>query len=98
MHPRMGVRTELLVNDRAEAILLHDKPFDTEISWFEYDLDSSRLEFIMEDGDIRDFGIAIDRQLAKYLQNTYQILLVQVDKESGEYEEEEYFPLIIHRD
>ena len=97
MHPRFGTYTELMINERAEALLLHDKPFQEELSWFEYDLDTSRLELIMEDGDIRDFGIAVDRMLAKYLQNAYQILTVMVDRNTGAYQEESYYPLIIHR-
>ena len=98
MHPKMKVYAELLVNEKAEAFVLHDKPFDQELSWFEYHLDTSRLEFIMEDGDVRDFGMKIDPQLSRYLQNAFQIQTVMVDKEAGVYEEEEFYPLIIHRD
>lgn len=98
MHPKLGVHAELLINERAQAFVLHDKPFNDEISWFEFHLDTNRLEFIMEDGDIRDFGMSIDPNLSKYLQNAYVILTVMVDANTGEYTEEEHYPLIIHRD
>lgn len=98
MHPVLDLKAELIVNDRAEAMVLHDKPFDKELSWLEYDLDTSRLEFIMEDGDVRDFGLPVDPQLAKYMQNAHQVLMVLVDEKTKEHEEEGYLPLIIHRD
>lgn len=97
MHPGLQLKAELVVNDRAEAMVLHDKPFEKDLSWLEYDLDSGRLEFIMEDGDIRDFGFSVDPKLEKYLQNAYHVLMVRMDAASGEYEEEESLPLIIHR-
>ena len=64
-----GLQAELFVNDRAEAMIKYSQPFDQELSWLEYDLDSSKLDFVMEDGDIRNFGIPVEPGLAKYLQN-----------------------------
>ena len=98
MHPSLGLRAELVVNDRAEAMVLHNMPFDKELSWLEYDLDSSRLEFVMEDGDVRDFGLPVDPLLSKYLQNAYQVLMVLMNEKTHEHSEEGYWPLIIHRD
>lgn len=93
----MDMEVELVVNERAEAMVLHDKPFTKSLSWLEYDLDTSKLDFIMNDGDIRNFGIPVDPKLAKYLQNAFQVLMVHMDKKSGEPVEGDFYPLIIHR-
>jgi len=91
------VKLELVVNEKAEAFVFHNKAFRKRLSWLEYDLDGSRLDFIMNDGDIRNFGIAVDPRLSKHLQNAFQVLLVQMDEKTGQPVEGEYFPLIIHR-
>jgi hypothetical protein len=96
-HPDMDVRVELYVNDRAEAFILHDKPFAKPLSWLEYDLDQDKMDFVMEDGDVRNFGIPVDPKLKKYLQNSFQVLMVMMDDKSGEPVEGDYYPIIIHR-
>jgi len=95
--PDKSMKVELIVNDAAEAFVFHDKPFTKQLSWLEYDLDNSKLDFIMNDGDIRNFGIPVDPHLSKYLQNSFQVLMVQMDEKTGEPVEGDYFPLIIHR-
>jgi threonyl-tRNA synthetase len=100
IHPDLKIKVELYVNDRAEAIVFYDRPFNKQLSWLEYDLDDDRMDFVMEDGDIRNFGIPIDPKLKKYLQNSHQVLMVKTDDKSGqkiEAVEGEYFPIIIHR-
>jgi len=91
------VKVELVVNDRAEAFIFHNKPFRKRLSWLEYDLDSHRLDFIMNDGDVRNFGIPVNPQFGKYLQNSFQVLLVQLDEGTGQPLGGNYFPLIIHK-
>lgn len=95
--PDQDLRFELVVNDRAEAFIYHNKSFEKELSWLEYDLDTQKLDFVMEDGDVRDFGIPVDPKLEKYLQNAYQVLMVQMDEKTREPVEGDYYPLIIHR-
>lgn len=91
------MKVELVINDRAEAFIFHNKPFKRQVSWIEYDLDSNKLDFVMNDGDARNFGLLVKKDMSKYLQNAYQILVVLTDEKSGEPVEGEYFPLIIHR-
>jgi hypothetical protein len=91
------MKVELVVNERAEAIIFHDKPFKKTLSWLEFDLDSNKLDFIMNDGDLRNFGIPVHPDLSKYMQNAFQVLMVLMDDKTGEPEEGNYFPLIIHR-
>lgn len=95
--PDFGMKVELYVNDRAEALVLYDRPFSKKLSWLEYDLGSSKLDFVLEDGGFRNFGIPVHPNLAKYMQNAFQVLMVQMDEDSGEQIDGGYFPLIIHR-
>ncbi|MCB9996560.1 MAG: hypothetical protein H6869_09010 [Rhodospirillales bacterium] len=96
-HPDMNMKVELYVNDRAEAFVFHDKPFAKPLAWLEYDLDEDKMDFVMDDGDLRNFGIPVDPKLKKYLQNSFQVLMVQMDEETGEPIEGDYFPIVIHR-
>lgn len=89
----MGVY--FLVADGPEAVVFHDQPFSKRLSWIEYDLETSRLDFILEDGDIRNFGIAIDSKFRVYMQNLHTISVVRQD--AGECVEGFKFPLIVHR-
>lgn len=91
------MKVELAINERAEAIVFHNKPFAKTLSWLEFDLDDKRLDFIMDDGDVRNFGIPVHPDLSKHMQNAFQILMVQMDDQKGEPIEGDYFPLIIHR-
>lgn len=91
-----ALKVELAINDRAEAVVFHNKPFKKELSWLEFDLDNNRLDFIMNDGDIRNFGIPVDPRLAKHMQNAYQVLMVLMDEQQGQPVEGQYYPLIIH--
>lgn len=91
------MKVELVINERAETFIFHNKPFTRQISWIEYDLDTSKLDFIMNNGDQRNFGLFVKKDMSKYLQNAYQILMVLTDEKSGEPIEGEYFPIIIHR-
>ena len=91
-----NVRVELMVTNTAEAILIHDKPFTKELSWLEYDITDGQLMLIMEDGDTRDFGLPIEPRLGKYLQNSYQVQIVEMPAVDGEAVEHGYLPLIIH--
>jgi hypothetical protein len=92
-----AMRVELAVNDRAEAIVFHNKPFVQELSWLEFDLDEGKLTFVMESGDLRDFNIPVRPELSRYMQNAFQVLMVLMDERTGEPVEGGYIPLIIHR-
>lgn len=97
IHPDEKVRVELVVNDRAEAMIFHNKPFSKALSWLEFDIEHKKLDFVMEDGDVRDFGIPVNPDLTKYMDNAFQVLMVLMDDKTGEPIEGDYYPLIVHR-
>lgn len=90
-------RVTLAVNNEARVIVYHNKHFRKKLSWLEFDMNRNKLDFVMNDGDSRNFGIPVAPNLAKYMQNAFQVLMVLIDEETGEPEGGNYFPLILHR-
>lgn len=87
---------EVAVKDNGKVLVFYDKPFREEISWFEYDTSTSRLDFIVGEGEIRDAGVNLVPEITKHMQNAHQILTILMDDSTGEPIEGEYVPLIIH--
>ena len=90
-------KVDLVISDTAEVHVFHNKPFKKKLSWLEFDLGSKNLDFIMNDGDIRNFGARVPDHLAKHMQNAYQVMMVQMNEETGQPVSGDYYPLIIHR-
>ena len=87
---------EVAVDPKGKVVVFHNRPFKKDIAWFEFDLGTSKLDFILDDGEIRDAGLYVTRTMGKYMQNSHQILMVLIDNETGEAKEGNYVPLIIH--
>jgi len=90
-------KIDLVINDEAEVYVFHNKPFKNEISWLEFDLDTNNLDFVLAEGDIRNFGAKVPDHLSKHMQNAYQVMMVHMNEDTGEAIDGDYFPLIIHR-
>ena len=88
---------EVAVNETGKVVLFHNRRFKKDIAWFEFDLGNNNLDFVLDNGDIRNAGIALGGNVSKYMQNSYQILTVFMDNNTGEAIEGTYIPLIIHR-
>jgi len=87
---------DVSVNEKGKVVLFHNLPFKNDIAWFEFDLGSCKLDFVLDDGEIRDAGLPLTQQIAKYMQNSHQILMILLDNDTGEAKEGNYIPLIIH--
>lgn len=90
-------KVEVKISDAAEVFVFHAIPFEEELSWVEFDLDRKSLDFILNNGKTRNLATRVPEGLEKHLQNTYQVMLVQMNEETGEPVSGKYFPLIIHR-
>ena len=88
---------EISVMKDGKVAVFHNKPFKSEIAWLEYNVSANRLDFILEDGDVRNIGFPVKPSIAKNMQNTHQILLILLDDDTGEAKEGYYIPLIIHQ-
>lgn len=93
-NPDMDIALHYALGEDGLIWLYHDKPFSKALSWIEYDLENSRIDFILEDGDFRNFGIPIDRAYARHLQNMHSIPVIL--REGQNVLDGEYYPLIIH--
>lgn len=91
------VEVEVVVQNDGKVVVFHNKPFTVSIAWFEFDLSTNNLEFVMDGGEVRNIGLPLHEKLAKNMQNSHQILTILMDDESGEAEEGQFVPLIIHR-
>lgn len=88
---------EVAIQDNGRVVVFHSHPFRDGVSWFEFDLNTNKLDFILEDGDIRDVGLPLTQNVAKHMHNSHQILMVLMDPKTGEAKEGNYVPLIVHR-
>ena len=87
---------ELFIGNGAEVCVFHDRPFSKTVSWLEYDTANSKVDFVMEDGDIRNFGIAVDRKLRAYFLNTHLVSMIQMNPVTKKVENGVDLPLIVH--
>ncbi len=87
---------EVAVKEDGRCAVFHNKPFRRELSWLEFDLDSCRLDFVLDNGEVRNAGMDLTRDMSKNMQNTHQILMVLMDDNTGGAKEGIYVPLIIH--
>ncbi len=87
----------IATNHEGKVVIFHDKPFKEELSWFEYDLGTRNLDFVLEGGETRNMGLPLQEDISKNMQNTHQILTILMDDDTGEAKEGSYVPLIIHR-
>lgn len=88
---------EISVMKDGKVCVFHNKPFKSEISWLEYDVGENRLDFILDDGEVRDIGFPVKPSIAVNMQNSHQILMILLDDHTGEAKEGFYIPLIIHQ-
>lgn len=87
---------EVAVKEGGNVIIFHSHPFKKEVSWLEFDLNTNKLDFVLDSGDVRNAGLPMSKGVAKYMQNAHQILMVLMDPKTGEADKGNYVPLIIH--
>lgn len=88
---------EVAIKEDGKVVVFHNRPFKNKVAWFEFDLGTNKLDFVLDDGDVRDVGVPLHQAVAKHMQNSHQILMVYLDDKTGEAKEGGYVPLIIHR-
>jgi len=91
------LEVSVAINEDGRVILFHNKVFKNNLSWLEFDLRTNELDFILDGGEMRNFGMPLDRSVSKHMQNTHQVLTVLLDDETGNAKEGHYIPLILHQ-
>lgn len=89
---------EVAIKEGGHVILFHSHPFKKELGWFEFNLTTKKLNFVLEDGEQRDSGLPLYDNVAAHMQNAHQILTVQMDPKTGDAVVGNYIPLILHSD
>ena len=93
-HPDMDIELDICVDRTDEAIcVLFDKPFQKELSWIEYDATNASIDFIMDDGDTRNFGMPVPQNVQPYMAGKSCVSFIR--REGKELLEEIEVPLII---
>lgn len=87
---------EVAVDDTGKCLIFYNKPFKNDVSWLEFDLDTCRLSFVLDSGDVRNIGIPLSPGVSKNMQNSHQVLMILMDDETGLSKEGRYIPLILH--
>lgn len=89
-------KIDVVVNPGAKISVFHTKPFRGRLAWVEFDLKSRKLEFVLEDGGMRDFGTPLPAEFVREMQNAQQVLMVLIDEKTLEPIGSQFFPLILH--
>jgi hypothetical protein len=94
-----GQRLDLSVSVResGQIVLFHSHQFRQSVGMFEFNLDNNELHFQFEDGHKRNLGLPLGKDVARYMHNTHQILMVQMDPASGDAVLGKFVPVILHR-
>lgn len=72
---------DMVVNDRGNIWILHDKPLPVVLNWVEYDVDTARLSLISQDGEMIDLGMTIHKPLQKPMSTASEIYIVYMSVE-----------------
>ena len=91
-HPDMEIELDMCVAANETVCVLYDKSFVKELSWIEYDAEDARIDFIMEDGDIRNFGFPVPRDIQPYM--TVKPFIAFIERDGQELISEMEVPLI----
>lgn len=86
---------EVTANDEGRVVIFHNLPFVEELAQLEFTTATGDLEFILDSGDKRSFGFPLKPELAKNMHNTYQVLMVLMDNETGQPVKGTFKPLLI---
>jgi|GEM_PF-5514870 len=88
-------KIDLIIGQDDVFYVLSDTFFDSRVEWLEYYAESRRLEFILEEGEIRNFSIPVEEGLATRLEHQTAAILLKgtMDK----IEEHGGYTLIVHR-
>ena len=70
------METALVMNEKGNIWLLHDKQFPVVLNWVEYDSGNKCLTFISHEGQMIDFGIMVPKQFHQCLMASKNISTV----------------------
>lgn len=84
----------LILDNPTDAYIFHELPFKPSLQWIEYDVVNGRIDFILEEGELRNYGFNVTEPVGKYLRNINEICVAQ--KDGVIVLNEQFVPLVIH--
>jgi|GEM_PF-2209145 len=95
INPDTDMTLDLFITDQAEVCIIHDRPFTIELSWLEYNSKNSQVDFVLDDGQIRNFGIPVLQEFRAYFHNAHVVNLVYFNPVTKKAESGVELPLIV---
>jgi len=96
-HATTEVLIDVMTNDHGDVYVLHDRPFPEAIGWIEYDQETTRLDFISEEGRIRFFGVKVPKHIEPQIIKGEAALMVEITPD-GEMKNKAIKSLIVRKD
>lgn len=90
------VNVDLVIDEAGDAFVICDRAFNKSIGWFEYDHQKASLDFVMDDGETRNYGIPVARDIQPYFLQHTQLTYVLKSTDGGE--DYASHALIVHKD
>lgn len=92
------LNVELSIDDKTNKIVVfYNKPLTTRINHFEYQMDSSELFFVFQGGEKRNIGSPLSPSFVRHMQNTHQILSIEMNDETGQANRGEFIPVLLQQ-
>ena len=76
---RKEMLAELVVNEKGEIWILHDKQLPGILLWVEFDTIDDSITLCMEDGKIQKLGITVNRQMKKSVMKARKVYTMLTD-------------------
>ncbi|MBU6234563.1 MAG: hypothetical protein KGQ41_01850 [Alphaproteobacteria bacterium] len=93
-NPDADIAIYVFVSDNRDICFFHDKPFSKTLSWLEYNPDRNMIEFVMEDGDVKDFGVPLPDKYRADVVASKNCYVIQQDPETKKVIKGKDLPLI----
>lgn len=78
-NPDFDINVYAVLGQNDQVTLVHDAPFQKTLSWVEYHAKTHAIRFVMEDGDARDFGIALTPDFQEFLVGCDTIAVAEIN-------------------
>ena len=69
----------VVVKENGDFWLVHDKPFEEEPGWVEYDPQSRKLSFVTENGHIHGIELNLSDEACRRLNNAETVFLMYME-------------------
>lgn len=89
------VNVNLVIGESGAAYVVCDQAFDKPVAHLEFNARRASLEFVMSDGEIRNFGVPVSRDISQsFMDQTLVTMILMADNEIEFHTD---YPLVVHR-